>query len=102
MALNLVQGWTEQIQDTLFADGVVQDLTGMTVQLVMYNSGKKPVTLLGDTVIVNASEGVVGFNPATTDLLKGVYSIRWKVTDPSDRVAFFPSGSPEVWTVQLP
>ena len=99
---DFVQGWTSRIKYTVYTDGAVQDLTAMSVQLVAYDRTDSPVSFVGTVGIATPASGLVYFDPSDTDLLKSKspYSIRWKVTDSNGRVAFFPSGAPEVWYVR--
>lgn len=103
--LDLVQGWTERIIVELSADDAVQDLTGMTVQLQAWSRGRL-LTLSGISGALSGSEsdGKVYFDPASSDLTaaRSPLSIRWKVTDGSGKVAFFPKDEPDIWNVRLP
>ena len=105
----LVQGWTERIRTQLFADGAPFDLTGYdeppaSVEMLLYNCAKVLVTPSGTSGIDTPATGIVYFDPAPDDLLASMspYSVRWQVTDSAGKIAFFPNGRPDVWTVQLP
>ena len=103
MTVELVQGWTERINDTLESDGVIVNLTGMTVQLFLYDKRNNPVTYAGTVGIETANIGLVYFDPASADLLasRSPYHARWKVTA-AGQVASFPSGRVNVWYVRNP
>ena len=104
MPQDFVEGWTEPINYQLLADGVAQNLTGMTVALVGYQNAGKLFPFGGSVSVTDAVNGKVVFTPAAADLVaKGSpYNIRWKVTDSLGKIAYFPNQSPEVWVVQLP
>lgn len=102
MSVALVEGWTERIRDVILADGEVQDLTGMTVELVAYDRSGHLVEMEGTAGIEDAANGIVYFAPSPNDLKKGKYKIRWKITDSGDQVAFCPNEDPEEWIVSKP
>ncbi len=104
MAINLVEGWTGRIIYQLVAAGVVQDLSGASVELILYDRNSQPVSLSGSSDVLDAEEGKVYFDPAEDDLVAAriPYSARWKVTDGVGKVAFFPNGEPERWHVRKP
>lgn len=93
--LHLVEGWTERIVYTIFADSSEVVLTGMTVTLLLYKSSAMttPFAYAGVSGIETAAVGTVYFDPASTDLVQGRYFARWKVTDAAGKVAFFRIGS---------
>jgi hypothetical protein len=99
-----VEGWTERINDTLSNEGVVVNLSGMTVQLQLWDKRKVVQTISGSVGIETAASGLVYFDPASTDLKqsKSPYMARWKVTDGIGQIAYFPSGAPNRWYVRQP
>lgn len=99
----LVEGWTEPIRTKLYADNVIQDLTGMSVELEPYLHGVLQ-TFTGVAEIESPeSSGIVRYTPSSADLVKGRYKIRWKITDLDGKVAFFPNSvTPELWIVSKP
>jgi len=102
--VHVVEGWTERIRCQLVADGSAQNLTGMTVALQAYSRTGTALTLTGTAGIVTAADGEVYFDPAAADL-KATNSpmlVRWKVTDGSGKIAYFPSKGPDQWVVRLP
>lgn len=104
MAEEFVEGWTERINYTIYADGEPQVLTGMTVTLLLYDKHNLPVDYDGTAGIENEATGLLYFDPASTDLLKSKspYYARWVVTDSGGQVAPFPSGPIERWIVRKP
>lgn len=100
MSLYLVQGWTERITDVLKSAGVAVPVTGMTIQLVAFNSAG-PVVLLGSAGVLDGPNGVVYFDAHPTDFAtKGTLHTRWKVTDLSGKVAFWPNApATEDWII---
>lgn len=106
MAITLVEGWTERIQYRLTNDGTAVNITGATVQIVAFTKDSVEVKFQGTAGIVTAASGIVYFDPASNDLQseQSPYSIRWKVTDVTGKVSFFPGGAfpskPEKWHVE--
>lgn len=103
----LVEGWTERIVETLTTDGAAQNLSGVTVTLMLYDNTDTQIAYGGTAGIDTAADGKVYFDPAAGDLLasKSPYSVRWKVTDGSGKVAYWPAGqsdAPVKWNVDKP
>jgi hypothetical protein len=100
-ALELVEGWTGNVDYALKADGELVDLTAMSLQLVLKDSALTVVSVTGTVSIFSASSGGVTFVPASGDLLasSSPYSARFKVTDSGGKTVFFPSSHPEKWLV---
>lgn len=96
-----VQGWTAPIDYTLQADGAAFDLTGCTVEVVAYDGDGVLLTLSGPTVVVSATQGTIRYTPAVGDLLaaNSPYHVRFKVTNGSSQVYFFPRQREEIWIV---
>lgn len=104
-----VEGWTERIVETLTSDGSAQNLTGLTISLLLYDNTD---TLIAEFVSpkvgsVTPTAGTVFFDPAAGDLLASAtpHSVRWKVVDGAGKVAFWPSGqgdAPVTWHVNKP
>lgn len=101
MALELVEGWTQRIRYQLLADDDPVDLTGCTVEVVASDKSDAAVTFSGSAGVATAATGIVYFDPASTDLKesKQPYRMRWKVTDGSGKVAFYPRKDRETWKV---
>jgi hypothetical protein len=105
VATYLVEGWTERIIDQLIADDVAVNLTGgTTVELVLYDKNGTLKSIPSQSGIDTALVGKVYYDPASTDLKhsESPYSVRWKVTDVANKVAFFPNAQPEKWFVFKP
>ena len=109
MSLELVQCWTDPIDYQLkkvASDGTITvlNMTGMTLALDVFDAKGNSVTVSGTVSIVTPSSGTVRFEPASADLLnaKSPYEIRWKVTDGSGKIAFFPRAQAEKWIVRRP
>lgn len=103
----LVEGWTERIVEQLTSDGAVQDLTGLTVALQLYDNTDTAVSYAGSSGTVSAASGTVFFDPAAGDLVasKSPYRVRWKVVDGAGKVAYWPAGqndAPVKWNVDKP
>lgn len=103
MALYLVQGWTQRIIYQLKQDGAPMPLTGLTVDMLLYDATGKPVVFAGTADVLDEPTGKVYFDPAPADLvkLKSPYSVRWRITN-GPNVTFFPNSAPEQWTVAFP
>lgn len=99
----LVDGWTEVVDFQLKSDGVVVNLTGGTVELILKGNDGIAVDTAGNTSILDAVNGKVRYIPDAADLVatKSPYSARWKVTL-SSRISFFPNGGADEWIVRAP
>ena len=104
MPLDIVAGWTGNIDQQLKADGVNVDLTGMTLALILRDEDGVFIstTCSGEVTISSSTSGKVTYNPRSTDVLKNAkspYQAHWKVTDATSKIVFFPSGKADTWTV---
>jgi hypothetical protein len=99
--LTLVEGWTGPIDEILQKAGVAENLTGMTVALLLQKASGAAVDTAGDVTIMDAPAGKVRYSPDPTDLLAAEtpHVARWQVTDGAGKVVFFPSEAGEVWTI---
>lgn len=104
MTTDIVQGWTEPITAQLLADGEPVDLTGATVAFVLYASSGSAVSLGGTASIVTATSGDVQYAPVAGDFVAAStpHKARWKVTDGSGKISYFPNGEAEVVIVRNP
>jgi hypothetical protein len=102
MPIEIVEGWTGDLDFQLKSDNVAVNLTGTTVGLILQDSNGVVITPGGTTSIVDPVLGKVRFSPAVGDLVasKSPYNARWKVTDGVGKVVFFPSGADDVWIVR--
>lgn len=102
MVVELVEGWTGPLEFQLLADGTAQDLTGMTVELILKDSEGTAITTTGDITVTGAATGEVTYAPDSADLAAAASPLasRFKVTDGSGKVVYFPSGEPDRWFVR--
>jgi len=103
MAIDIVSGWTEDVDYILKVDGVALDLTNMTVAIVARKPSGSEITLTGTLTITDAANGVVRFSPAVADIALATtssYHVRWKVTDSGGKISYFPNAEAEEWTVR--
>ena len=100
--LKLVQGYTGPIDEVLKSNGIIVDLTNMTVELVLQKATGTPINTAGNVTVPTPVEGLVRYSPDPDDLLAldTPHMARWKVTDSLGQVVFFPSDGGEVWEVQ--
>ena len=99
----VVAGWTSPIDIELLARGDTPSgaMTGMTATLILSEARTgAAVTLTGTVSIPDTSLWSVRFSPATGDLVAGRYNGRVKVTDSASKIAYFPSGEPDIWEVR--
>lgn len=98
---DVVEGWTGDLDYQLKADGVIVNLTGMTVVLVLTDKDGTAVTTTGNITVFDAVNGKVRYRPDATDLVaaKSPYTMHWKVTDGASRDVFFPNGAADVLKV---
>ena len=101
MNIDLVEGWTGVLNFQLLADGAAYNLTGLTVALLLRNSGGGPVVTTGDTAIVTATAGKVSYTPDAEDLraVGSPYYARFSVTNGA-QIVYFANVTPGVWTVR--
>lgn len=104
MRLNVVEGWTGDLDFQLLADGNAQNISGNSIALIVQDHSGASVTFAGNISVPDATTGKVRFSPQPADLLaaKSPYNVRWKVTDGAGKVVFFPSGKDDFWTVRPP
>jgi uncharacterized phiE125 gp8 family phage protein len=100
--LKLVEGYTGLIDETLKSNGVVIDLTGMTVALILQKADGSPVDTTANVTVPDAVNGLVRYSPDAGDLLalETPHVARWQVTDGIGKIVFVPSDAGEVWEVQ--
>jgi len=94
LKVEFVEGWTGPLDFQLLNDGVMQDLTTMTVTGQARNRLNALVDLSSDVAILTATEGKVRLTPDATDFDNALspYELRFKVVDATTAVVFFPSG----------
>lgn len=102
MPMTVVEGWTADLDFVLAQAGQPANLTGATVELLLYDRGGQEITESG-TLAVEGDPllGVVRYSPAVGDLLlvnSPLYA-RVKVTS-GGKDSFYPSSNADVWTVQ--
>lgn len=88
----ITEGWTSPLDFQLQLNGAVFDATGMTVQAVIADKDRAPVTIATAWQAITTS--VVRLSPGATDFkaANAPYSVHFKVTDGAGKVAFFPQG----------
>lgn len=104
--LDLVVGWSADLDfqlktiDPITGVESAQNLSGMTVELILKRSDGTPIDTTGDDVsIPDAANGKVRYIPDAADFAApDVLLARWKVTQAS-KVAFFPNGEPDRWEI---
>lgn len=101
---DIVEGWTGDLDFQLKADGVIVNLTGLTVELVLTDRDGVAVTTTGNITVFDAANGKVRYIPDAADLddAKSPYRARWKVTDGTGKIVFFPNGVGDVYVVRKP
>jgi hypothetical protein len=99
--IKVVEGWTAPLDFQLMADGVVQNLTGMTVTLELRDKAGSVVNTAGNVTVPDAPTGKVRYSPDAVDIVaaNGPYRARWKVVDGASKVSYFPSGAHDVWKI---
>ena len=102
MTTFLVEGWTERIRHQLKSDNVVVDLTDADVELLVRDHDDVDVALGGTSGIDTALEGIAFYDPTGSEFQASgsPYTMRYKVTDQSGAVSFFPNGDPGVIKVR--
>lgn len=100
----LVEGWTDPITQQLLNDGAAVNITGCTVALLLYDRSGVAISLGGSTSVVTATTGTVKFSPGASDLkaARSPIKARWKVTDGTGKISYFPNAGADTWTVRKP
>jgi hypothetical protein len=101
--VEIVEGWTEALDWQLLADDAAVNLSGVTaVALIVHDKDAALVTLAGTASVLQASTGKVRYPPVAADFTaaRAPYSVRWKVTDASGKIAYFPNGAPDILKVR--
>lgn len=103
---NLVEGETKPVDVTLF-DGegtsrTATDGSGLSVTMDLRDRNGSVVPFAGKVDWLVAASGTVRYSPAAEDLKaeRSPYHVRFKVTDGSGKVAPYPNGEADVWTVR--
>ena len=97
---NIVAGWTADIDIDLKDDGATPSGTlGGTVELILKNADGTQLPFTGDVSIQDATNWRVRVSPDAGDFVVGIYRGRIKVTDTSNKVAYFPNGHWDRWIV---
>jgi hypothetical protein len=98
MNLPLVAGWTAPVALFVKEDGELLDLTGLTLEAVLYDATGATVSNPG-TVMADADQatnkGKCLFTPASSGVFvvaNGPYTFRIKITQ-SGKVSYAPSGT---------
>jgi len=101
------EGWTSPISYTLYhvnpVTGVAStfDASGMTPAIVITDSDGNPVDTTGDVSWDDATVSKIKYTPdaADFDSDKSPYHVKWKVTDLSSAIAFYPQGARMLWRI---
>lgn len=103
MPLDIVEGWTAAIELRLLSEGAPENLTGMSVALVLRDViGNRAIyTTSAGAEATCSTGGLVAYTPGSTHLVStaGPYQARVRVTDGAGKVVFFPNGAADTWTV---
>lgn len=83
VVLNIVEGWLGPLDFQLLADGVAQNLTGLTVTGRAFNRINAMSDLDGDIAVTSASSGYIRLTPDTADfnVENSPYELRFGVAN---------------------
>jgi hypothetical protein len=97
----VVAGWSGALPFDLKADGVVVDLTGLTVKGIVHDRYGVDVDTTGKVTVTGTTSGRVTWTPSTGDLkaAKQPYSVRFKVVDATTAAVYFANGEPDTLSV---
>lgn len=104
----IVKGWTTEIGPfTLKIAGSPVDLTGFDAEdiiLLVATGGSETYSETDGDIRIDAdpTTGKVYYSPDAEDFDVGNYTVRFKVTDGTGKVAFFPNGVPDYIRVHKP
>lgn len=98
--IHLHAGWTEPINDQLFADGVAVNLTGMTVAIVIQDAAGNTLSVAGTVSIPDPTNGKVRFAPNSGAItaVGSPWRVLWRVTS-AGKDAYFPSEGYIRWSI---
>lgn len=106
MVFSYVEGRTIPIDRTLKKGPrgatAAFNATGMALALALWDSRGNEVAVVGAVTWADAAVSLARFAPNAADLVfsTGKLYARWKVTDLSGKVAYFPGGKePEEWEI---
>lgn len=99
--IELTEGWTGDIDMQLQTSSGPVNLTGSSVVLLLRDIRSTLIPTSSDLTIFSATDGKVRYNPDSGDLAaaRSPYKSKFKVTDGSGKVVYFPSGRPDEWLV---
>lgn len=106
--LRLTEGWTSPIEYELYHEDPVtgvltvpSELAACTPSLVLKDKDGAAITYTGTVAWADAPNGIIRFSPAATDLTaaKSPITARFKVTDASSKISFYPQGEALIWRV---
>lgn len=102
MTYEVVAGWTAAIDVDLLSKGTTPSgsMAGYSVELVLMDMNGNQVNTSGDSAVQDATNWVVRYTPDAADLVPGEYRGRFKVTDGSGGIAYFPSGDWDTWKIR--
>lgn len=108
--INVVEGQTAPIYHYLKiddetptnADGSALSMAGMTVVFVVHELDGTAVTIQGTATVEDADAWLVKFSPNAADFVAGRQKSRYKVTDGTGKIGYFPSGDWEPLIVREP
>jgi hypothetical protein len=109
--LRLTEGWTTPIEYKLLHEDpetgeltVPEGLADMTPSLVLKDKDGNAIDTSSDVEWADAANGIVRYNPDATALTaaKSPFTAKFKVTDASSKIAYFPQGEPLIWRVYAP
>lgn len=97
MIVEIVEGWTGQLDFQLLADGDPVDLSGMNVEMILTRYDGTVVDTVGDIVVFDELAGKVRYLPDTAELLATASPLqfRFKVTDGTSKTVYYPSRKPD-------
>lgn len=99
--INVVAGQTAPIYHYLKIDGATPtnadgsplSMAGMQVVLVVHDQTGVAKAIAGVATIEDPDAWLVKFSPDAADFVEGRWRARYKVTDGTGKIGYFPSGS---------
>ncbi len=98
----ITAGWTAALDIRLLNRGATPagTMAGMTAELLLKDAAGNTIPTSGDVSIPDSGTWSVRYSPDPSDLTPGAYRMRVKVTDSGGKVAYWPSGTPDVLVVK--
>ncbi len=91
---DITEGWTSPLDTQLQLDGAAFDASGMSVASEIHGRDGVAVVVTTTWQIQATSVARLALTAGQLTVSKTPYTVKFKVTDGSGKIAYFPSGDP--------